>query len=206
MAEVLVKWNGHACFTVEAEGYILVFDPYADGSVPGLGPLRLRANEVLCSHEHHDHNFREAVDIIPWNGERPFLLETMDVFHDDRHGAQRGKNRIHVIDCGGVRVAHLGDLGHELSPEQLRALAPLDAVMIPVGGYYTVDAHQASHIADALGARVVIPMHFRQGNMGFPVIGTLNSFLALRTDIVYARDPWITVTHGGHACTLVMQL
>ena len=41
----------------------MVFDPYADGKVPGLKPLRIEADEVLCSHEHSDHNFREAVTL-----------------------------------------------------------------------------------------------------------------------------------------------
>lgn len=206
MTELRLQWHGHACFTVEAGGYRVVLDPYADGAVPGLGPLRLEGHRVLCSHEHHDHNNTAAVRLLPWPGEAPLRVETMDVFHDDQGGALRGKNRIHVLSCGGIRVAHLGDLGHALSPEQAAALGPLDGVMIPVGGYYTIDAALADQTARILGARTVIPMHFRRGETGFPVLGTLEDFLALRRDGIYADGPWVAVTKDGPKGTVVLKL
>ena len=86
---------------------------------------------------------------------------------------------IRKFTAGGVSVAHFGDLGHPLSPAQLEALGSCDAVLIPVGGFYTIDAPTAKAVAEAAGAPVVIPMHYRNGPVGFDVLGTLENFTGL---------------------------
>ena len=183
-------WHGHSCFTLETSQGTVVFDPYADGSVPGLPPLDLQADLVLCSHEHHDHNARSNVHL---SGRAPsFQVERLDTFHDPEQGALRGPNTIHMISADGLRVAHLGDLGCALTPEQLERLQGLDAVLIPVGGYYTIDAAQADEIARQLQSRVVVPMHYRGEGFGYDVIAPLDRFLALRTDVV--RYPGSSLT------------
>ena len=180
---MLLTWYGHSCFQLESAEGSLVLDPYADGAVPGLRPLRVRADAVLCSHGHADHG---AVENVTLSG-RPCRLSvrTLDCFHDDRGGALRGPNRIHIVSGEGLTVAHLGDLGHVPSPDQLEALSGLDALLIPVGGYYTIDARAAEALIGRLSPRVVVPMHFRKGKMGYPVLAELDRFLALRSDAVF---------------------
>lgn len=175
-------WNGHSCFTLETAGGTVVVDPYLDGSVPGLAPIRLRADAVYCSHDHRDHGARELVALT---GEKPAVaVETIHTWHDDQQGAQRGPNTIHIFQAEGLRVAHLGDLGCELEPEQLEALKGLDALMIPVGGFYTIDAKQARALVDQLKPRVTVPMHYRGGSFGYDVIGPLEDYLELCGDVV----------------------
>ena len=129
-----LTWNGHSCFTLETAEGSVVLDPYADGSVPGLAPLRLTADTVLCSHRHRDHNAREVVTLT---GKTPtFGVETISTFHDPEQGALRGENTIHIISAEGMRFAHLGDLGCELTARQMDQLHRVDVLMIPVGGYY----------------------------------------------------------------------
>ena len=170
-------WNGHSCFTLETAGGTVVVDPYLDGSVPGLAPIRLRAGAVYCSHDHRDHGARELVALT---GEKPDVaVETIHTWHDDQQGAQRGPNTIHIFRAEGLRVAHLGDLGCELEPEQLEALKGLDALMIPVGGFYTIDARGAKAVAEALSPRVIVPMHYRTEAFGLREIDTVEPFLAL---------------------------
>ena len=170
-------WNGHSCFTLETAGGTVVVDPYLDGSVPGLAPIRLRADAVYCSHDHRDHGARELVALT---GEKPDVaVETIHTWHDDQQGAQRGPNTIHIFQAEGLRVAHLGDLGCELEPEQLEALKGLDALMIPVGGFYTIDARGAKAVAEALSPRVIVPMHYRTEAFGLREIDTVEPFLAL---------------------------
>lgn len=83
------------------------------------------------------------------------------VYHDSQQGAQRGRNTIFIVEVDGLRLAHLGDLGHVLTPEIIRAMGAVDVVLIPVGGAYTIDASGASQVVGQLNARVVIPMHYK---------------------------------------------
>ena len=135
-----LTWCGHSCFLLESRSGSVVFDPYAPGSVPGLVLPTLRADAVICSHEHADHFYPEGVEL---SGRKPdFEIRQFDCWHDDARGAKRGKNMMTLVEADGLRVLHMGDLGHMLSPEQLAALGRVDVLMIPVGGFYTIDARQ----------------------------------------------------------------
>ena len=63
---------------------------------------------------------------------------------------------IRKFTAGGVSVAHFGDLGHPLSPAQLEALGSCDAVLIPVGGFYTIDAPTAQAVAEGRCERGIV--------------------------------------------------
>ena len=191
-----LKWLGHSCFRITHGGYSLVIDPFEPGCVPGLSDVRERANAVLCSHGHHDHNWVQCVELT-CGGESPFTIETLETFHDPEGGALRGGNTIHVISAGGVRVAHLGDLGCDLTDGQVKQLGRLDAVLCPVGGYYTIDARQAFDLVNRLDAGLVIPMHYRSASFGFDVIGTVDEFTSLFPAERVRYLPGDTVTVSG---------
>ena len=177
-----LTWYGHSCFLLETAEGSVVFDPYAPGSVPGWRLPPLTADKVLCSHQHADHNWAEGVTL---SGRTPaFRLQALNTWHDGEQGALRGPNTIYVVEAEGRRVAHLGDLGHELSAEQLAALGKIDVLLLPVGGFFTIDAAQAARTAEAIGAPVVIPMHYRGAAFGYDKIGPLEDFLALRGDVL----------------------
>ena len=182
-----LKWLGHSCFLIQAEGYSALFDPYQDGSVPGLEPMRATADAVYCSHGHADHNARELVSLT--GRAFPLTVETLPSYHDDKQGALRGPNVIHILHGEGMRAAHLGDLGHMPDETVLAALRGVDVLLLPVGGYFTIDAPTAKALADAVGARVVIPMHYRLGSMGYDVIGTVDAFTSLCDNVrLYEGD------------------
>ena len=176
-----LTWLGHACFLVEQDGYRIVLDPYAD--VPGHMDLQIQAHEALCSHQHFDHNAVSGVALLP-EQKSPFRVRTVGSFHDDQGGALRGANTIHILTAGGVTVAHLGDLGHPLSQEQLKVIGPVDGLLVPVGGTYTLDAAGAKRVCEAVGPQWVIPMHYRHGSCGFPVLTTAEEFLELLPEVV----------------------
>ncbi len=192
---VTIAWLGHACFRVESGGYAVVFDPYEDGCVPGLGPVRTCADEVLCSHAHPDHNAAGVVTVAGGKAS-PFRVVRINTWHDDARGAKRGPNTIHILDNGSLRVAHLGDLGCELEETQKEELRGLDAVMVPVGGFYTIDAAQAKKLMDEIQPRVVIPMHYRSDEYGFgyDVLGTVAAFTDLCEAVVEYPDNELEVT------------
>lgn len=171
-----LTWLGHACFLLEQDGYRVVLDPYE--GVEGYPELRVEAHEVLCSHQHYDHNAVGCVKLLP-KRESPFAVHTVAAFHDDQGGAARGANTIHVLSAGGVTVAHLGDLGHPLSAEQLAAIGPVDGILIPVGGVYTVDAAGAKGVCESLHPRWIVPMHYRHAPCGLPNVAGVEPFLAL---------------------------
>ena len=107
----------------------------------------------------------------------------------DKGGTLRGTNTVHVLAAEGLRVVHLGDLGHELSGEQIAPLRGCDALLIPVGGFYTIDAETAKRVADAIAPRVIVPMHYRHGSHGYDVIATVEDFLRLYpADEVHCLD------------------
>lgn len=171
-----ITWLGHSCFLLEANGFRIVLDPYHE--VQGLPDVKAEANAIYCSHDHFDHGYTENIRVTP-GGENPFAVVEIQTFHDDQGGKLRGNNVIRKFTADGVSAAHLGDLGHPLSAAQLEAIGPCDAIMIPVGGYYTIDAAAAKAVADAIGAAVVIPMHYRDGEVGFDVLSTLDDFTKL---------------------------
>lgn len=177
MAAIQIKWLGHSCFRVECEGYAIVLDPFEPGSVPGFRDIQETADQVLCSHEHHDHNFRAGVTLRENSPQNPFTVTALPSYHDDCQGTKRGPNTIHLLEAQGLRVAHLGDVGGMPSTEVLEQLKNLDAVMVPIGGFYTVGPKEAQAIVEAIAPRVVIPMHYRSQTFGFDVLGTLEGFL-----------------------------
>lgn len=179
MSEVQIQYHGHSCFSLSYRGYRVVLDPYADGSVPGLKPLRLSADACFCSHGHGDHCNPNAVSPVNPKKAEPFEVEKYLVPHDKENGTLRGMNSIHKFIFGDMTVVHFGDIGRPLSDAEAAAFTGADCLLIPVGGYYTIDAKEAKHLADQIHPRVVIPMHYRTEKSGYDVIGTVEEFLKL---------------------------
>ena len=170
-----ITWYGHSCFRIDTAEGSAVLDPYGPGSVPGLRLPALAADLVLCSHGHRDHSCAEAVTLT---GRTPaWKVERLETFHDEQNGALRGPNTVHILEAEGLRLAHLGDLGHMLSPAQLAALGRIDVLLIPVGGFFTIGPDTAAALAKAVGARITVPMHYRGPGFGYEVIGPVEDFL-----------------------------
>lgn len=176
-----ITWYGHACFKLESLCGSIVFDPYAPGKVPGWELPALTADMVVCSHGHADHNWAEGVSLTG----KDFSGEILQIpsFHDDRRGALRGGNLITLVEAEGLRIVHMGDIGCELTEEQVEALGRVDVLMIPVGGHYTINATQAWEMAKKLKALIVIPMHYRGKGFGYDVISSVEPFLKLAGNI-----------------------
>ena len=176
---MLIQHIGHAEFLIESEnGIRIVTDPY-DVSC-GYPQYPVTADIALVSHHHHDH---DAVDTLKG---RPLVIDTegssmpeSDVritavqgFHDDAGGSKRGETLLFLIETEELRIVHLGDLGCLLNEEQATILKNPDVLMIPVGGFYTIDARQALETAEKLNAGIILPMHYRtEYNRDWPISG-----------------------------------
>ena len=176
-------WQGHACYTLESADGTVVFDPYEPGYVPGLTLPELSADVVLCSHYHRDHGCAEAVKQL--KRRTNLIINDLPCYHDDQQGALRGENRIHIVDAEGKRIVHMGDLGHMLSDSQIEALGEVDVLIIPVGGFYTIDAATAFELAGKIGAKITVPMHYRGEGFGYDVISTVDEFTKLAENVEY---------------------
>lgn len=171
-----LTWLGHACFVIEEAGYRIVADPYL--RVEGYPHMHTQAHMYTCSHQHPDHFGPERVELLA-EAKNPFTVRTVDSFHDEKGGALRGANTIHIYEANGLRVAHLGDLGHVLSDAQAQAIGGLDAVLIPVGGFYTIDAAAARAVCGQLRPRIIVPMHYYHAPHGLSNVAGVEDFLAL---------------------------
>lgn len=200
---ITLTWHGHSCWSATFDGYTLVIDPYGPDTVPGLAPLALTANEVLCSHEHSDHGYREAVKLLP-GGPSPFKVTALDTWHDDQKGALRGPNKIFILEAGGLRIAHLGDLGCRPADAQLAALKDLDALLVPVGGHYTIGPEEARDLCEILHPRVILPMHYTTDDYGYPVLARLAAFTDLMDNVTYSKTNTFEIARETPAQTAVL--
>ena len=172
---MIIKYHGHSCFSVISNGYTVVLDPYC--GINGLDDIALEANEVITSHDHKDHAFIEGVTIT--KAVSPFKVKRILTYHDDVKGSKRGVNYITVLMAENKRIVHLGDLGHLLDEDVINEIKDCDVLMIPVGGFFTIDASQAIKIIESVKPKNVIPMHYRDGNIGYDVLGTIDDFIQL---------------------------
>ncbi len=183
---MILRYYGHDFFTLTlAEGAVIATDPYS-----GLYDYPERAVPAdICtiSHAHYDHN---SVQILQGH---PTLIDTAGVHqpkagiritgipshHDDCAGQKRGPNLIFVIETDGLRLVHLGDLGHPLTPSQISAIGKPDLLFLPVGGYYTIDAQTALDVMQSLRPTVTIPMHYQTSACLSMPIAPVSAFLSL---------------------------
>ncbi len=174
-----IKWLGHASFLITSDTETkIITDPYATGGGLSYGEITESADIVTVSHEHADHNnvavVRGRPEVVRETGiNRVKGIEFKGIasHHDETGGRQRGNNIMFCFEVDGIKVCHLGDLGHQLSDKQAADLGEIDILLIPVGGYYTIDAKVATQVCNQLKPKVIIPMHFKNNKCSFPITG-----------------------------------
>lgn len=161
-----ITWLGHAKVVLAGAESTVVIDPY-DASV-GYPMDTPRADIVAVSHSHHDHSDVSSVPGTPEVINQPgkyrvggVKIKALSSFHDDQGGAQRGENLIFVVEMEGLRICHLGDLGHMPDEDLLPSLRNMDVMFIPVGGHYTIDAAQAVELIQMAKPRIAVAMHYK---------------------------------------------
>ena len=195
-----LTWYGQSCFLLEsATGTRVVMDPIPS-NIGYLPPADLHADAVTVSHEHPDHNNVALVRGKPrilrgltpdkkgWmkidERVKDIAIRSVGVYHDDKKGAELGLTTVFVFEVGGVRIAHLGDLGHTLTDQQISAIGSVDVVLVPVGGVWTLDALKATQVVDQIRPRLMaIPMHYRTDLLTIKELATVDGFLAGRSNV-----------------------
>jgi len=185
-----LKWLGHSCFLISSEtGLRIITDPYPQGNGLSYAPINETADIVIVSHDHFDHNNVAAVpgkyEIITGSGIKTvkgIQFKGIDTLHDESQGRERGANTIFCFSVDGVKLCHLGDLGHRLNKEQIAQIGEVDILLTPIGGLYTIDAKMASTVSDDLKPKVVIPMHCKTPKCNWP-LNTVEDFLAGKNNV-----------------------
>lgn len=188
-----IRFLGHATFyLITGNGTRIVTDPYEPGGFGGAigyGPIPDPADVVTVSHQHADHNDVKSVPgspvVLSSAGEyteKGVVFRGLATYHDERRGAERGPNIVWSIETDGMRICHLGDLGATLAAEEVKHLGPIDVLMIPVGGTFTLDARGATEVVNALKPRLAIPMHYRTPKVKLN-IAPVDDFLADKRNV-----------------------
>jgi len=175
-----IKWYGHAAFLItSAQGTKIIIDPYEPGAFGGqlsYGKINDQVEIVITSHDHADHNYTKDLpgtpQVVKGAGSKAIKgisMKGIPTYHDASKGSERGANTIFNLKVDDIQICHLGDLGHLLSDKELAEIGPVDILMIPVGGFFTIDAKEATRIAEQIKPKIVIPMHFKTEKCGFPI-------------------------------------
>jgi L-ascorbate metabolism protein UlaG (beta-lactamase superfamily) len=185
-----LKWLGHSCFLITSEtGLRVITDPYHVGSDINYSPINEAADIVTVSHTHGDHNNISSVkgkpEVVSGSGIKtvkgiPF--KGIPTYHDESGGKERGSNTIFCFTVDGIKLCHLGDLGHRLNRGQIAEIGDIDILLIPIGGFYTIDAKVASQVCDDLKPKVIVPMHYKTPKCDYPITG-VEDFLAGKKNI-----------------------
>ena len=175
-----IKWYGHAAFLITSDqGTQIIMDPYEPGAFGGqlsYGKIMDQADIVITSHDHADHNYTGGLpgkpQVVKGSGSKTMggiSMKGIATFHDPSKGSERGANTIFVLTIDHIQLCHLGDLGHILSDKELAEIGPVDILLTPVGGFFTIDPGEATRVAEQIKPKVLIPMHFKTEKCGFPI-------------------------------------
>lgn len=169
-----ITWHGRSCFTIKGKSATVITDPYDE---TGFSKAKLKGNIVVSNLKTED------VKLIPVEGDAkifdfPGEYERLGVamrgiqawnmskkkeeeVKSTGKGEESKKVTVFVIEIDGIKICHLGNIGHTLTSELLEAVGSVDILLIPVGGKYTIDAKKAHEIIEEIEPRVVIPMHYK---------------------------------------------
>lgn len=184
-----IEWLGHASFLITSQdGTRIITDPY--GQFDGLNyePISESADIALVTHQHGDHyggkvgGSPEEITGTGTTTVKGIEFKGIASHHDQSGGKERGDNVIFCFEIEGVKLCHLGDLGHPLSREQAAQIGQVDILFVPVGGFFTIDAREATEICDQINPAVIIPMHVRNKKCDFP-IATVEDFLSGKENV-----------------------
>lgn len=174
---MIVSWHGHACVSIHTDKNIIVIDPH-DGASIGIKRPDIKADIVLSTHDHFDHN---AVKVVSKDKTRVFkmfygetLIDNIKIiglktYHDKVQGKRRGENAVYILELEGRRLAHLGDLGEIPQESTLRRLSNLDLLMVPVGGTFTIEPEEAWILVEKTGPLNIMPIHYWVPGVTLPI-------------------------------------
>jgi L-ascorbate metabolism protein UlaG (beta-lactamase superfamily) len=200
---MIVKWLGHSSFIITSDkGVKIITDPYKSGRGLKYGEIKESADSVTVSHEHGDHNNTVVIGGNPQiirgvkHAEvKGIKINGVATFHDAEQGKSHGTNTVFCFEVDGIRICHLGDLGHKLNEQQISQIGRVDVLLIPMAGFFTMDAEVATEVVNQLTPKIIIPMHFRNERCDYP-ISTVDDFLKGKKNVTMMNSSEIKLDSG----------
>jgi len=189
-----IYYLGHSSFQIVGKNATVVTDPF-DEKMVGLKYPKINADIVTVSHQHGDHNNVDLIEnpdrVISGPGE--YEIKKVSIFgipsyHDDKKGAERGKNTIYVIETDNVRIVHLGDLGHKLSEADVDSMGEVDVLMVPIGGDYTIGPKDAADTVRSIEPKVVLPMHYQTSGLNQETFSALEGLEPFVSELGFKKE------------------
>jgi L-ascorbate metabolism protein UlaG (beta-lactamase superfamily) len=167
-----ITWYGHAAFLIETGGLRVILDPYRSPDSGGYEPIAEPADVVVVSHEnvrYHSHlgqivppfEVVRALEVPPGGSTiRGLHIEAVHVFETP---ARLPEDEVTVIHfrAEGMHLVFLGDLGHALVESEVSQLRGAEIVLAAAGGPPTIDFPEIPGLIDAIGPRLILPMHYK---------------------------------------------
>jgi len=191
---IRIRWHGHSCFEF-ANNVTIVVDPH-DGASIGILPPRARADFVLITHDHFDHNQARVVEkegtVVLRESKKinGIEVEAIKAYHDEERGKKRGEINMFKVKYDFLTFLHAGDLGHMLDEETIKKIGRIDMLFIPVGGVFTLDGNKAFRVMEKIDTRIVVPMHYKIEGLSLPIDG-VEKFLEIASTkypVVYVAN------------------
>jgi len=197
--EVKIEYMGMSCFLITAgSGTRIITDPFhADNQIlyPELRKEPADIVTVSCGNYAHCNVYAvggmpsiyriktpTTIEGIPFRGVSSRHLEMKEV------GTTRpDENIIMCFEVSGIRICHLGALGHILSGEQVQQIGKVDVLMVPVGGVSTLPVADAGKVCGQLSPRIILPMHYRSERCTYPAWATADDFAKDKENVVKFR-------------------
>ena len=79
-----------------------------------------------------------------------------------------------------------------LDDKTLKDIGPVDILMLPIGGNYTIDAEEAALIAKAINSRIILPMHYKTSFTPITLQGAEN-FIIKMNHVEKINDSFIEI-------------
>ena len=201
-----ITFLGHSSFKLKGKSATLITDPF-NPKMTGFSFPKTSADIVTVSHDHEDHNQSQLVEGNPFvifgPGEyeiKDVLLFGLPTFHGKEDEKEAEKNTIYLIEMDGLKLLHLGDLGHKLKLDQLEGVEEVDILFIPVGnGKVTLGPSEAVEVIANLEPKIVIPMHYQTEDLNKENFGQLvdvKDFLK-QLGVETTPQPKLTITRDS---------
>jgi L-ascorbate metabolism protein UlaG (beta-lactamase superfamily) len=171
-----IKYLGHSTFLITSyKGTKILTDPYEYEPEQPFAAVTEAVDVVTISHGHYDHGhvytlrgnprvfqFYKGPESVEINGVK---LSSIAAYHDEHHGAYYGNITINCIEADGIRVCHLGDLGHKLSDQQIAQIGKVDILLIAMLGASMMNIELTYLVISQLKPKVIFPMHYISGSL-----------------------------------------